>query len=505
MIRNLLLSFFVWLLLPACTSMTLAADEALPLAVFKNLQAGKNQTVVVYGTSLSIHGEWAKALDEYFAKEFPGQVTFHNSAKAGMHSNWGVENLQKRVLDLHPDLVFIEFSANDAATKHGISREKSAANLDQMVKAVRQQNPQVDIVIQTMNPAWDSPKVQKKYASDRPELEAYYEVYRSYAKANQLPLADHFPVWQKMRKDKPEEFEKAVSDGIHPQSEPSRSITWPAIRTMLEEARLSAAAKVAAPLTADVWPEGKMPGKGAREAEARHAPERTDAIRITNVSQPNLTVFPAAKKDSPAVIVCPGGGYSYVVADKEGTEIAAWLNSRGIGALVLKYRVPNNRIGALQDLERATRLARQRAAEWNIDPKRLGVIGFSAGGHLAARASTRFNERSYPVIDEIDQLSSRPDFVMLVYPAYLQDKDSRFSQDLDLTVNIPPTLIVHSMDDVKFVVGSQLYASRLQGKSGLHQFQLYGTGGHGYGLRSDRQARAWPQDAMEWLARIQMR
>jgi len=131
-----------------------------------------------------------------------------------------------------------------------------------------------------------------------------------------------------------------------------------------------------------------MPGKGANDAETDKSPERTDAKRIANVSRPTLTVFPASKKNAPAIIVCPGGGYSYVVIDKEGTEIAAWLNSNGISALVLKYRVPNNREGALQDIQRAFSLARVHASEWNINPKQLGVIGFSAGGNLAAKAST---------------------------------------------------------------------------------------------------------------------
>ncbi len=148
--------------------------------------------------------------------------------------------------------------------------------------------------------------------------------------------------------------------------------------------------------------------------------------RITNVSRPTLTLFPAPRKAgaaaAPAMIVCRGGGYGYTVIDKEGTEIAAWLNSAGFSALVLKYRTPNNRAGALQDAQRALSLARERAAEWNLDPQRLGIIGFSAGGHLAARTSTSFGERSYPDIDAIDENSCRPDFAVLVSPAYLDDK-----------------------------------------------------------------------------------
>lgn len=248
-----------------------------------------------------------------------------------------------------------------------------------------------------------------------------------------------------------------------------------------------------------IWPEGTMPGKGAANAETNARPEKTDATRITNVSNPTLTLFPAANKNSPTLIVCPGGGYSYVVVDKEGSEIAAWLNGKGYGALVLKYRVPSNRFGALQDVQRAISLARARAGEWNIDPKRLGIIGFSAGGNLAAKSSSLFETRSYPTIDAVDEQSCRPDFAVLVYPAYLDDKAGHVSPDLNLTADIPPTLIVHSEDDQAFVSGSKLYAAGLAVAGKTHRFLLYSTGGHGYGIHCEREAKTWPVDAMKWL------
>jgi acetyl esterase/lipase len=264
---------------------------------------------------------------------------------------------------------------------------------------------------------------------------------------------------------------------------------------------------ITAPITVDIWPEGKMPGKGAGEPEARHAPERTDAIRITNISRPTLTVFPApaARAPAPAMIVCPGGGYSYVVMDKEGSEIAAWLNTNGISALVLKYRAPNNRAGALQDLQRAIRAARVHAAAWNVDPKRLGVIGFSAGGNLAAKASTQFGEPAYAAVDDADRQDCRPDFAVLVYPAYLDDRNGHISPDLNLKAKIPPTLIVHSEDDKTFVAGSKLYDAALSAAGVSHRFNLYPTGGHGYGLRCTRDARVWPDQALEWLRAIGVR
>jgi acetyl esterase/lipase len=256
--------------------------------------------------------------------------------------------------------------------------------------------------------------------------------------------------------------------------------------------------------TVDVWPEGKMPGRGAGEPEAEMPAKSDNVSRITNVSRPTLTIFPTRNKKAPAIIVCPGGGYNYVTYNKEGTEIAEWLSSNGITALVLKYRVPKNREGALQDTQRALSLARAHAKEWNIDPKRLGVIGFSAGGNLAAKASNLFDQRSYTAIDKVDKQSCRPDFVVLVYPAYL-DKDGQVAPDLNLKAKIPPTLIIHTEDDKTFVTGSRIYHAALDEAKVSNEFLLYPAGGHGYGLRSTKEARVWPEAALEWLRKIGIR
>ncbi len=257
----------------------------------------------------------------------------------------------------------------------------------------------------------------------------------------------------------------------------------------------------------DVWPEGKMPGKGAKDPEAE-VPRKDGYHRITNVSRPTLTFFKATRQDNtpaPVIIVCPGGGYGYTVIDKEGSEIATWLTKNGISALVLKYRTPNNREGALQDAQRAISLTRVHAAEWGIDPKRVGIIGFSAGGNVAAKSSTQFEARAYPLIDAVDEQSCRPDFAILVYPAYLDDKKGGVSPDLNLKVSIPPTLIIHSEDDKTHVVGSKVYHEALNAAKIGHEFKLYPTGGHGYGLHCERDAKIWPEDALKWLQSISMR
>jgi acetyl esterase/lipase len=252
-----------------------------------------------------------------------------------------------------------------------------------------------------------------------------------------------------------------------------------------------------------VWPSGKMPGVGAAEPEKEQPSKGDGVVRLTNVSDPTLTEYraPDTSRPTPAVVICPGGGYGILAINKEGSEIAAWLNSLGITGIVLKYRVPNNREGALQDAQRAVRLVRAHHKEWNVDVSRVGVIGFSAGGHLSARLSTNYAATAYSGIDSADRLSCRPDFVVLVYPAYL-NKEDHPAPELPVSSKTPPTLIIHSEDDKSYVPGSKIYDAALRANHVPHEFQLFATGGHGYGLRCEKDARVWPQRCREWLTSI---
>lgn len=249
-----------------------------------------------------------------------------------------------------------------------------------------------------------------------------------------------------------------------------------------------------------------MPGKAANNPEMVK-PATDNVMRVTFVSRPSLAVYPAppsGKAPAPAAMICPGGGYGVLAYDIEGTEIAAWLNSIGMTAVVLKYRVPDAGAhdDAYEDAQRAMCVIREYAAEWNIDPKRIGVIGFSAGGHLGARLSTGFNEPSYPKIDAADDLSRRPDFAILVYPAYLVDKTGQLAPELKISAGIPPTLIIHTEDDKLYEPGSVAYHAALDTAKVPNKFQLYPKGGHGYGLRRGADAHVWPQVAREWLTQI---
>ena len=247
-----------------------------------------------------------------------------------------------------------------------------------------------------------------------------------------------------------------------------------------------------------LWPKGAMPGQAVPGPE-RTLPARGDhVVRLTDISEPSFTVYKAAAtKPTPAVIICPGGGYGGLAYNKEGTEVAAWLNTLGITGIVLKYRVPKNQEGAYQDIQRAIRIVRQRAPEWNIAPDRVGAMGFSAGGHLAARLSTLGGPATYPRIDEADDQPLRPDFALLVYPAYL---DQGLPKLVD--AKTAPTFIAHAEDDKSYIKGSKVYHESLLAAKVPTTFFRVATGGHGHGLRSEKEIKAWPDQCRDWLKQI---
>jgi acetyl esterase/lipase len=234
-------------------------------------------------------------------------------------------------------------------------------------------------------------------------------------------------------------------------------------------------------------------------------------VRIGNVSIPTITLYrPAQDKDTgAAVVVCPGGGYEILSMDLEGTEVCQWLNSVGVTAVLLKYRVPARNgleryTAPLQDVQRALGLVRYHATEWHLDPKRIGIIGFSAGGHLSAAASTRFDKRTYEVVDESDKVSCRPNFAMLIYPAYLIGRvGPDLAPELTVTTNTPPTFLVQTEDDQIHVENALFYYLALKKANVPAELHLFAKGGHAYGLRkSDKAVMSWPQRAGEWMREL---
>jgi acetyl esterase/lipase len=232
-------------------------------------------------------------------------------------------------------------------------------------------------------------------------------------------------------------------------------------------------------------------------------------VRIGNVTQPDLRIYsPAPDKATGAcVLVCPGGGYNILAYDLEGTEVCQWLNSIGVTAALLKYRVPRREgkppyEAPLQDAQRALNLLRSKATELKIDPKRLGCLGFSAGGNLCTMLTTRFSTLSYPKADAADELVPRPDFTLLIYPAYLIDKDNKqqLASDVVFTKDTPPMFLTMAQDDglgCENVLIPALKLNELKVPFSLH---LYPTGGHGYGLRNTGSlSRTWPDRAADWM------
>jgi acetyl esterase/lipase len=243
-------------------------------------------------------------------------------------------------------------------------------------------------------------------------------------------------------------------------------------------------------------------------------------VKVGNVSRPTMTLYaPKGKNRGAAVVVFPGGGYWILAIDLEGTEVCDWLTSKGVTCVLLKYRVPGDglypRSGpypkspmALEDAQRTVGLVRFHAAEWHIDPHKIGVLGFSAGGHLVAAMSTHFKQRLYPAVDAADQESCRPDFAVALYPGHLSldPKIFELNPDIHVTSQTPPTFLLQAEDDpIDRVEHSLVYYAALRKAKVPVEMHLYAHGGHAFGLRRTKlPVTGWPQLVETWLGTIGM-
>jgi dienelactone hydrolase len=248
-----------------------------------------------------------------------------------------------------------------------------------------------------------------------------------------------------------------------------------------------------------LWPKDAA-GQGT-EGMGTPKPDRGDGhIRLTDITKPSLRYFPApaTKKPGPAVILCPGGGYVCLVTTKI-EPIAKWLNQHGVSAFMLIYRVPKKRKDAFEDIQRAVRIVRSRASEWNVGPRRIGVMGSSAGGHLAARVSTGFDIQTYQAVDKHDGVSCKPDFTVLLYPAYM-NKGEELSKEFTVSNEISPTLIVSAKDDKGFFPGSQIYAKALKEAGASIRVHFFEKAGRGVSLRPNEHPHStWPDLCLQWF------
>ncbi|MGE4460283.1 MAG: alpha/beta hydrolase [Stenotrophomonas sp.] len=281
-----------------------------------------------------------------------------------------------------------------------------------------------------------------------------------------------------------------------------------------------------------LWPNGVAPGDKPLAQAARIVERSTDPALpdryITHVSAPYLVMYRPARPNGNALLVTPGGGYQRVVLDKEGSALVpAFVEQGGITLFVLRYRLPgegrDDREAALADAQRALRLIRAHAGEWQLDPRRIGVIGFSAGGHLAARLGNGFDQPAYPATDAIDRASARPDFQLLVYPVIdMAGADAhpgsrerllgarpepalqrRYSMQDQVRADTPPTFLVHAGDDAAVPVGNSLaFYSGLLRAGVPAELHVFPHGGHGFGTRgiAGLTTSAWPRLALDWIA-----
>ncbi len=275
-----------------------------------------------------------------------------------------------------------------------------------------------------------------------------------------------------------------------------------------------------------LWPKDKIPNRIESDEKEEH--NRNGILRISKVQEPTIEVYLPAKSNATkeAVLIFPGGGYGILAYDWEGTDIAKFLNGKGIAGIIVKYRLPSSKSQKdkhnvpLIDAQRALRLVRSRAEDFHIDIKKIGILGFSAGGHLASTLGTHFDEKVYEPIDEVDKESARPDFMALGYPVIsfgnmthgsskknLIGENPRpemvdyFSSEKQVTENTPPTFLFHATDDKAVPVeNSLLFYQALKDKGVLATMHIYPKGGHGFSLaRNDAHLRGWTERMFEWI------
>ncbi|HEX3146638.1 MAG TPA: alpha/beta hydrolase [Gemmataceae bacterium] len=275
-------------------------------------------------------------------------------------------------------------------------------------------------------------------------------------------------------------------------------------------------ATAAEPTIIDLWP-GRPPGETKELPPEADINKPTDALvggrkilKITNVSKPTLAIYrPEKDKDTgAAMIICPGGGHFILAYDHEGTETAEFLAKHGVTGIVLKYRVPSRDkdkrwLAAVHDAQRAIRLVRSKADEWKIDPNRIGILGFSAGGETAGLATLLCAKDLYPAIDDVDKVSARPDFTALIYPAYLVNKAKTGLEDYAKpTKTTPPMFLVYAYDDPVDPRNALYLALAMKDVGVSCELHMYATGGHGYGMRdTGHPVNSFPDRLVEWMTK----
>lgn len=284
------------------------------------------------------------------------------------------------------------------------------------------------------------------------------------------------------------------------------------------------------PFQLNLYPDGQIPNY--RDVGEKEVWDTAEIVRVSKVQVPDITVYLPSKRNSTghAVVICPGGGYHVLAYDWEGADIAKFWNSKGVAAIVLKYRLPSSEAqivphkSPLMDAQRAMRTVRYHAAEWNIDPTKVGIMGFSAGGHLASSLSTHYDRGDAQSKDPVEQQSCRPDFSVLMYPVIsmtgeFQHSGSRkalvgndselmeyFSNELQVTEDTPPAILIHSTDDKAVPVENSIVYYQALIKNGVGaEMHIYPHGGHGFSLAIGKgHLSGWPERVWEWVSSLNL-
>jgi acetyl esterase/lipase len=284
-------------------------------------------------------------------------------------------------------------------------------------------------------------------------------------------------------------------------------------------------ATAGSPIVLNLWPgrpPGDLPDRGPEKTYVSDSPIYGSNVLTTNVTNPTISVYLPVRGDNTctAVVICPGGGYWDLYMESEGEQIASWLNFNGMTGVVLKYRVPrppsvpeaDTPIGPQMDAQRAVSTVRSMAGKWGINPNRIGILGFSAGGHLAIATATNFSKRTYEPVDSVDKVSSRPDFAVLCYSGYLKEHQKKEATSLNVWPGLqipsdtPPVFLVHATDDTMSPSDNSVIMYLALKKAGIPaELHIYARGEHDFGVRQDGNLpESWPQLCIRWLQEFKM-
>ncbi len=481
-------------------------EKALPRTIQK-LRNKETVSVVLLGDSISTGcnaSGWANSaphqppyqdlLLQHLKNTYSPDITLTNLAVGGTSTPWGISRVPD-VVAAKPDLVILAFGMNDSS---GRSAEEYKANTAEMIKATREYSPGTEfILVATMlgNSDW----VTLKHDLFPQYRDALAELVQP-----GVALADMTSIWAEMLKRK-KDCDLTGNGVNHPNDFGHRVYAQVLTTLLVPPADSSPVAPLPKePFAVRLWPDTAPNGDGTFET-----------------SEAKFTVHLPQNPGGSAIIICPGGGYGGLVTGAEGHGIAKWLNSHDIAGIVLEYRLPAGRSYVpLLDAQRAIRMVRSNAKAWGIDPEQVGIMGFSAGGHLASTAATHFDDGKPDADDVLDRPSSRPDFAVLVYPVVTMGEKTHggsrtnllganpsqelmdlFSNEKQVTEKTPPIFLTHAIDDgpVPYINSKQLYDALQSAKIPSKYLELP-SGGHGLNGYKGPMWDAWQKQSLEWLA-----